>query len=148
MQVNEDFLKTFIYAGDFNLIIVLLILMFIDIITGVMKGISNQKLWSRKSLFGFARKILVLLIIVVANLIDYTLNLQNMLLLATVSFYILNEILSIIENSAELGLPIPKEITEKLAVMRKTDSSIDYGYAILKEKELNEEKKNDKRRLL
>ena len=59
---HEDF-RTFIYSGDFNLITILCILMVIDIITGLAKAVKNKNLWSRKSLLGFARKILVFLII-------------------------------------------------------------------------------------
>ena len=117
---NEDF-KTFIYSGDFNLITILLILMLIDVITGLFKAVKCQNLWSRKSLFGYARKILVFLVITVANLLDLMMNLNGTLVLATVTFYILNEVLSITENSAQLGLPLPQKLLDVIQVVQEKD---------------------------
>ena len=115
---HEDF-RTFIYSGDFNLITILCILMVIDIITGLMKAIKNKNLWSRKSLLGFARKILVFLIITVANLLDLLMNMNGTVVLATVTFYILNEVLSITENSAQIGIPLPEKLMEVIEVVNK-----------------------------
>ena len=115
---NEDF-RTFIYSGDFNLITILCILMIIDIITGLAKAVKNKNLWSRKSLLGFARKILVFLIITVANLLDLLMNMNGTLVLATVTFYIMNEVLSITENSAQIGIPLPEKLMEVIEVVNK-----------------------------
>ena len=115
---HEDF-RTVIYSGDFNLITILCILTVIDIITGVVKSVKNKNLWSRKSLLGFARKILVFLIITVANLLDLLMNMNGTVVLATVTFYILNEVLSITENSAQIGIPLPDKLMEVIEVMNK-----------------------------
>ena len=115
---DEDF-RTFIYSGDFNLITILCILMVIDIITGLAKAVKNRNLWSRKSLLGFARKILVFLIITVANLLDLLMNMNGTVVLATVTFYILNEVLSITENSAQIGIPLPDKLMEVIEVVNK-----------------------------
>ena len=115
---HEDF-RTFIYSGDFNLITILCILMVIDIITGLAKAVKNRNLWSRKSLLGFARKILVFLIITVSNLLDLLMNMNGTVVLATVTFYILNEVLSITENSAQIGIPLPEKLMEVIEVMNK-----------------------------
>ena len=115
---HEDF-RTFVYSWDFNLITILCILMVIDIITGLAKAVKNKNLWSRKSLLGFARKILVFLIITVANLLDLLMNMNGTVVLATVTFYILNEVLSITENSAQIGIPLPDKLMEVIEVMNK-----------------------------
>lgn len=115
---HEDF-RTFIYSGDINLITILLLLMLIDVITGLVKAIKNKNLWSRKSLFGYARKILVFLIITVANLLDLMMDLNGTLVLATVTFYIINEVLSITENSAQLGLPLPQKLLDVIQVVQE-----------------------------
>lgn len=115
---HEDF-RTFIYSGDFNLITILCILMVIDIITGLAKAVKNKNLWSRKSLLGFARKILIFLIITVANLLDLLMNMNGTVVLATVTFYILNEVLSITENSAQIGIPLPDKLMEVIEVVNK-----------------------------
>ena len=115
---NDEF-RTFIYSGDFNLITILCILMVIDIITGLAKAVKNKNLWSRKSLLGFARKILVFLIITVANLLDLLMNMNGTVVLATVTFYILNEVLSITENSSQIGIPLPEKLMEVIEVVNK-----------------------------
>ena len=115
---DEDFRK-FVYTGDMNLITILFILMIIDIITGIGKAVKNKNLWSRKSLLGFARKIFIFLIITVANLLDLFMNLNGALVLATVTFYILNEVLSITENAGQLGIPLPDKLLEVISVVNK-----------------------------
>ena len=137
---NEDF-RTFIYSGDFNLITILCILMTIDIITGLAKAVKNRNLWSRKSLLGFARKILVFLIITVANLLDLLMNMNGTLVLATVTFYILNEVLSITENSAQIGIPLPDKLMEVIEVVNKkskVDKEVD---KIMYEENLKDDKR-------
>lgn len=104
----------FYLFGEVKFLHLLLLLMGLDIITGVFKAIKNENLWSRKSLFGYARKILVLVVIILANVIDQILGLQGAVTYATVLFYIANEGLSIIENLAVVGVLVPKGIAEKL----------------------------------
>ena len=114
---HENF-RTFVYSGDMNLITILSTLMVIDIITGLGKAVKNKNLWSRKSLLGFSRKIFVFLIITVANLLDLFMGLKGALVLATVTFYILNEVLSITENAGQLGIPLPEKLLEVISVVQ------------------------------
>ncbi|MER2121877.1 MAG: phage holin family protein [Solibacillus sp.] len=106
--------------GGVKFLHLLLLLMGLDIITGIFKALKNGNLWSRKSLFGYARKILVLIVIIVANIIDQVLSLGGTLTFATVLFYIANEALSITENMAELGVLVPQNLAEKLKVIEST----------------------------
>ncbi|EOB0811073.1 phage holin family protein [Staphylococcus pseudintermedius] len=91
--------------------------MALDVITGLAKAIKNRKLWSRKSMFGYARKMLIFCIVILANMIDQILNANSGIVMVTIFFYIANEGLSIVENCAEMGVLIPKQIAEKLAVI-------------------------------
>ncbi len=93
--------------GGVKFLHLLLLLMGLDILTGIIKAIKNDNLWSRKSLFGYARKLLVLIVIITANIIDQVLSLNGTLTFATVLFYIANEALSITENMAQLGVFVP-----------------------------------------
>lgn len=56
--------------GPVKFLDLLFLLMIIDIATRVFKAIKNQNLWSRKSLFGYARKILIFFVIITANIVD------------------------------------------------------------------------------
>jgi len=115
--------------------------MVIDICTGIGKAFKNKNLWSRKSLFGFSRKIYIFFIVILANIIDQVLGLNGGLLVLTLFFYIANEGLSIVENCAELGVPIPKEIAEKLNVIKSTKEDVKNN---IKEDFKNESKDKDK----
>lgn len=106
--------------GGVKFLHLLLLLMGLDIFTGIFKALKNGNLWSRKSLFGYARKILVLIVIIVANIIDQVLSLGGTLTFATVLFYIANEALSITENMAELEVLVPQNLAEKLKVIEST----------------------------
>lgn len=115
---HSDLFHKFIYGGDLTLLYFLMVIMVIDIITGLAKAFKNKDLWSRKSMYGFGRKILIFCIIILANIIDQILKLNNGLVMVTIFFYIANEGLSIVENCAEMGVLIPNEIGEKLKVIR------------------------------
>lgn len=115
--------RTFIYAGEMKLLYFLMILMAIDVITGLAKAVKNKKLWSRKSLFGYARKMLIFCIIILANMIDQIISTNGGIVIVTTFFYIANEGLSIVENCAEMGVLIPKEIAEKLAVIKNENGT-------------------------
>ena len=123
--ITEEVFKTYVYSGELKLIYMLVILMVIDIITGVLKALVQKKLWSRKSTYGFGRKILVFFIIVLANIVDNVFNFNGVLLYASVIFYIINECLSIIENYALLGGKIPKQLEETLELLQEKNDATD-----------------------
>jgi len=110
--------------GGVKYLHLLLLLMALDILTGIFKAIKHQNLWSRKSLFGYARKLLILIVIIVANVIDQVLNLDGTLTFATVLFYIANEGLSIVENMAQLGVLVPHKLAEKLKGIEEDSQSL------------------------
>ncbi|WP_432806492.1 phage holin family protein [Lederbergia lenta] len=117
MNLEHLEIVRFYLFGDVKFLHLLLLLMVLDIVTGVFKAAKNQNLWSRKSLFGYARKLMVLVMIILANVIDQILGMNGTITYATVLFYIANEGLSIIENMAELGVLVPTNLAEKLKVI-------------------------------
>lgn len=114
--VNLEYLEAarFYLFGDVKFLHLLLLLMALDIITGIAKAIKLENLWSRKSLFGYARKILILVVIILANVVDQILGLNGAVTYATVLFYIANEGLSILENLAQVDVLVPTSLAEKL----------------------------------
>ena len=102
-------------GGLDGLMIVLLVLMGIDYITGVMCGIVDKKLSSKVGFLGICRKVLILLLVGIANILDVNvIQTGSMLRSATLFFYISNEGVSVLENAAKLGLPIPQKIKDVL----------------------------------
>src|SRR5690625_1751856 len=114
--VNLEHLEAakFFLFGDVKFLHLLILLIGLDILTGLTNAWKENNLWSRKSMFGFARKILVLVVIILANVVDQILGLNGAVTYATVLFYIANEGLSIVENLAKLGVLVPDSLAEKL----------------------------------
>ena len=98
-------------GGCDGLLIALVAFVSIDYVTGVMCAISDKDLSSRVGFKGICRKILIFALVGVANLIDVqVIQTGSILRTAVIFFYISNEGVSLLENAAHLGLPIPKKL--------------------------------------
>lgn len=83
----------------------------IDYITGVMCAISDKRLSSEVGFKGICRKVLIFVLVGIGNLVDmYVLGEAGVLRTAVIFFYLSNEGVSLLENSAHLGLPIPQKL--------------------------------------
>ncbi|AUJ78123.1 phage holin family protein [Bacillus velezensis] len=108
--------RTYLF-GEVKYLDLLLILSILDVITGIIKAWKMKQLRSRNAWFGYVRKMLSFMVVIVANIIDTITNLNGVLTFGTVLFYIANEGLSITENLAQIGVKIPAVITERLHVI-------------------------------
>ncbi|MES5397261.1 phage holin family protein [Bacillus amyloliquefaciens] len=108
--------RTYLF-GEVKYLDLLLILSILDVVTGIIKAWKLKKLRSRNAWFGYVRKMLSFLVVIVANIIDTITNLNGVLTFGTVLFYIANEGLSITENLAQIGVKIPAVITDRLHVI-------------------------------
>ncbi len=87
----------------------------IDYITGVMCAISDKRLSSEVGFKGICRKVLIFVLVGIGNLVDvYVLGEEGVLRTAVIFFYLSNEGVSLLENSAHLGLPIPQKLKSVL----------------------------------
>ena len=90
----------------------------VDYITGVMSAVLDKNLSSEVGFKGICRKVLIFLLVGIANILDVqVIGTGSVLRTAVVFFYISNEGISLLENAAHLGLPIParmKEVLEQL----------------------------------
>lgn len=116
-NVEVDDFMSLIYSGNSVFIDLLLIMIFIDIITGVLKAFSEGKLWSHKAITGYIKKIAYLCVVLVANTLDIIFRLDAILVNSSVIFLIIAESTSIIENAAILGVPIPDVLKKRLGVI-------------------------------
>ena len=108
------------YIGEISgLVKILLAFAVIDQITGVMKGFV-LKVWSSEVGFhGIAKKVYMFIFVGIANILDNEMLGHSELLKDMVCFfYLANEGLSIIENSIELGLPVPEGLKERFMSWR------------------------------
>ena len=102
-------------GGCDGLLYALIAFVVIDYITGVMCALEDHSLSSAVGFKGICRKVLIFLLVGLANLIDiYVLKQGSVVRTAVLFFYISNEGVSLLENAGHLGLPIPKKLRDVL----------------------------------
>ena len=107
-------------GGMDGLMIALIVFMVLDYITGLMCAIADKKLSSAVGFKGICKKVLILMLVGVANIIDtHVVGSGAVLRGAVICFYLSNEGLSLLENAAYLGLPIPDKLREILAQLHE-----------------------------
>ena len=88
-----------------------------DYVTGVLCAIVERNLSSAIGFRGIAQKVFILALVGVANILDvHVVGSGCILHSAVIFFYCANEGISIIENAARIGLPVPEKLVE---VMRQ-----------------------------
>lgn len=105
------------YLGGFDgLLYALVAFVITDYITGLLCAIADKTLSSAVGFRGIARKVLIFLLVGIAHLIDtQVIGTGSVLRTAVIFFYLSNEGLSLIENAAHLGLPVPEKLKVVLA---------------------------------
>ena len=104
------FLGWFLGGAD-GFLYALIAFVVIDYITGVMCAINDQSLSSEVGFRGICRKVLIFLMVGIANILDVNvIGTGSVLRTAVIFFYISNEGVSLMENAAHLGLPVPEKI--------------------------------------
>lgn len=106
--------------GDLDgLMIALAALMVMDYVSGVLAAIAQKKLSSEIGAKGIAKKVFMLLIVAVANIVDINvIGEGHVLKIVTIIFYISNECISLIENGGRLGVPVPNKLLEVLEQLK------------------------------
>lgn len=109
--------------GGFDIaIIVLIAFVVIDYLTGVIKAVYTKKLSSEVGFTGILKKLVIFMVVIIGHLIDSLLpgeltGVRTMIIF----FYISNEGISIIENCAAIGIPIPQKIVKVLQQLQQND---------------------------
>lgn len=102
-------------GGCDGLLYALVAFVVIDYITGVMCAINDKKLSSAVGFRGICRKVLIFLLVGIANVLDiHVIGTGSVLRTAVIFFYISNEGVSLLENAAHLGLPVPEKLKDVL----------------------------------
>ena len=109
-------------GGVDGLMTALLIFMILDYVTGLMCAIADKKLSSSVGFRGICKKVLIVMLVGVAHVVDMcVVGTGNALRSAVVCFYLSNEGVSMLENAAHLGLPIPEKLKSILAQLHNRD---------------------------
>lgn len=98
--------------------------MAIDYSSGLLAAYINpgMKLDSRKGFRGIAKKIMILLLVSLAHFVDQATG-QTFVQIVAIWFFLGNEGLSIVENAANAGLPIPQKLRDTLEQLSKERSN-------------------------
>jgi toxin secretion/phage lysis holin len=115
-------------GGKDGMLIALVVFMALDYITGLMCAIVDKKLSSAVGFKGICKKVLILMLVGVANILDvHVVGQGSALRGAVIAFYLSNEGLSLLENAAYIGLPIPDKLREILEQLHKREDKNDHG---------------------
>ena len=110
---------TWLFGAWDTALMVLVCFMALDYCTGVIRAFINKEVSSDVGLKGIARKTVILIVLIVAVLLDRLLNTGTWVFRTVVCyFYIANEGISLLENCAGLGLPVPESIQNALIQLK------------------------------
>ncbi len=107
-------------------IILLFIAMGVDLLTGILCGIESHTVSSRKCFLGICRKLMIIVYVILAHhldvlLISFNIIEHDFVRVGVCFMYIINEIISIIENGTRLGVAVPKPIQNALEILNNCD---------------------------
>ena len=98
----------------------------IDYITGIMCAVADKKLSSAVGFKGICKKVLIFALVGGGHILDvYVIGTGSVLRTAVIFFYLSNEGVSLIENAAYLGLPVPKKLKDVLEQLHKRSEKED-----------------------
>jgi toxin secretion/phage lysis holin len=98
----------------------------IDYVTGLMVAVLERKLSSEVGFRGIFKKVLIFVMVGIGNIVDiHLIKNGSAIRTAVIFFYISNEGISIIENSAKVGLPIPEKLKDILKQLNKESGKDD-----------------------
>lgn len=111
---------TYLFGAWDYALTMLIGLMVLDYVTGLVKAYINKVISSDVGLKGIARKCLILVVLIVAVMLDRLMNNETWVFRTLVCyFYIANEGISLLENCAQMGLPIPEKLKDALVQLKE-----------------------------
>ena len=115
----------FLFGELDGLLVSLIAISVLDYATGVIAAAVSKTLSSSAGFKGICKKVMLFTLVAVANIIDTQVIGGSALRTAVIFVFIANEGLSIIENSAEMGVTIPQKLRDALAQIRDKNDSND-----------------------
>ncbi len=110
----------FVFGDMDGMMLALVALIALDYVSGVIAAAVEKKLSSAVGAKGIAKKLFMLLIVAVANIVDINvIGEGHALRTVTTFFYISNECISLIENAGRIGVPVPKKLIDVLEQLKE-----------------------------
>lgn len=116
-------LISFLYGDISYALLVLVSLSVLDFITGILGAIEARELDSNICFRGILKKIYIFVLVALGHMLDVAIS-SNVIQSTIIFFYIANEGISIIENSAKSGLPIPQQIIDVLKQLKNDNKEV------------------------
>lgn len=116
---------SYLFGGWSLLLQILLAFVIIDYITGVIASSIEGKLSSQIGLKGIAKKVFIFVMVAVAHLVDTAIGDAHIFRDATIFFYLANEVISILENTGRVGLPVPEILQQAIEVLKGRSKKVD-----------------------
>lgn len=111
-------------GGCDGLLFTLFVFVIADYITGFMCAIADKKLSSEVGFRGIMRKVIIFLLVGIAQMVDINvIRNGSVLRTAVIFFYLSNEGVSVLENAAHLGLPVPEKLKDVLEQLHDRDEN-------------------------
>lgn len=111
-------------GGTDGFLYALLAFVIIDYITGILCAVADKSLSSEVGFKGICRKVLIFALVGIGNIVDiYVMGETGILRTAVIFFYLSNEGVSLLENSAHLGLPIPEKLKTVLSQLHHREEN-------------------------
>ncbi len=115
---------TYLIGGWDSVLKILAVLIIIDYITGIIKALINKELTSDIGWVGLMKKAAIFLVVILAHQLDLTIPQENPIFRTMACyFYIANEGISITENIAVLGVPLPEWLVKTLKKLKDTNNT-------------------------
>lgn len=106
------------FGGLDMALLVLLVVICLDYITGIMAGYVEKRLSSRYGYKGILKKVGIIIAVALACLADKVIGTDNVLRMAIIFCFIGNEGISILENLSRIGVPVPKKLMDALLQLK------------------------------
>lgn len=113
-------------GGCDGLVYALILFVAADYVTGVMCAVVDKRLSSEIGFKGICKKVLIFVLVGLANILDVQIiGTGSVLRTAVIFFYISNEGVSLLENAAHLGLPVPEKLKDILQQLHNRIEEVD-----------------------
>lgn len=109
-----------VMGGFDGFLYALVVFVVVDYITGLMAAAVEKKLSSEVGFKGIFKKVVIFCLVAVGHIVDtYIIGNGSVLRTAVIFFYLSNEGISILENAARTGLPVPEKLKAVLEQLRE-----------------------------
>jgi len=104
------------FLGGFDgFLFALVVFVIVDYITGIMCAVLDKDLSSEIGFRGIFKKVLIFSLVAIGNIVDQNvIGNSSVIRTAVIFFYLSNEGISILENVAHIGLPVPQKLKDIL----------------------------------